>query len=147
MAMNFGQALEWIKKGGQVARDGWNSKGMWLALVGATGWCINDSVPAFDAIVRKTMANTMPWIGMKTSDGAFVPWAASQTDLLAEDWCAVQSVVEICCARCSEFGVKFPATANYVIEWNKLRARGWVQAELPRDHRDLICPRCQKEQR
>lgn len=27
-----------------------------------------------------------PWIGMKTADDGFVPWLASQTDLLAEDW-------------------------------------------------------------
>ena len=26
------------------------------------------------------------WIGMKTADGKFVPWLASQTDILAEDW-------------------------------------------------------------
>lgn len=28
----------------------------------------------------------LPWIGMKTADDGFVPWLASQTDLLAEDW-------------------------------------------------------------
>ena len=27
-----------------------------------------------------------PWIGMKTADNKFVPWLASQTDILAEDW-------------------------------------------------------------
>lgn len=27
-----------------------------------------------------------PWIGMKTADDGFVPWLASQTDILAEDW-------------------------------------------------------------
>lgn len=31
----------------------------------------------------------MPWIGMKTADGKFVPWLASQTDLLASDWSVV----------------------------------------------------------
>ena len=28
----------------------------------------------------------LPWIGMKTADDKFVPWLASQTDILAEDW-------------------------------------------------------------
>jgi hypothetical protein len=28
----------------------------------------------------------LPWIGMKTADNKFVPWLASQTDILAEDW-------------------------------------------------------------
>jgi hypothetical protein len=28
----------------------------------------------------------LPWIGMKTADNKFVPWLASQTDILAGDW-------------------------------------------------------------
>jgi hypothetical protein len=30
--MNFGEALENLKKGNKVAREGWNGKGMWLDL-------------------------------------------------------------------------------------------------------------------
>ena len=30
--------------------------------------------------------NLLPWIGMKTADNKFVPWLASQTDMIAEDW-------------------------------------------------------------
>jgi hypothetical protein len=69
--MNFGQALE-ILKGGQnrVCRSGWNGKGMWLAL----------QVP--DANSKMTL----PYIYMSTVQGDLVPWLASQTDLLAEDW-------------------------------------------------------------
>jgi hypothetical protein len=29
---------------------------------------------------------------MKTADGKFVPWLASQTDMLAEDWVIVEMV-------------------------------------------------------
>ncbi|EKT6331184.1 DUF2829 domain-containing protein [Escherichia coli] len=32
----------------------------------------------------------LPWIGMKTADGCFVPWLASQTDLLSDDWIVIQ---------------------------------------------------------
>lgn len=28
----------------------------------------------------------LPWIGMKTADDCFVPWLASQTDMLSDDW-------------------------------------------------------------
>jgi hypothetical protein len=28
----------------------------------------------------------IPWVGMKTADNKFVPWLASQTDILSEDW-------------------------------------------------------------
>ena len=29
---------------------------------------------------------TLPYIYMKTADDNLVPWLASQTDMLAEDW-------------------------------------------------------------
>ena len=32
----------------------------------------------------------LPWIGMKTVDDKFVPWLASQTDVLSEDWGVVE---------------------------------------------------------
>lgn len=71
--MNFGQALETLKAGKRVARTGWDGKGMWLALVRSENR-------------TRTTLRLLPWIGMKTADGCFVPWLASQTDLLAEDW-------------------------------------------------------------
>ena len=33
MAMNFGQAIEALKQGEKVCREGWNGKGMWLFIV------------------------------------------------------------------------------------------------------------------
>ena len=36
------------------------------------------------------MQRTPSWIGMKTADDTFVPWLASQTDMLAEDWEVVE---------------------------------------------------------
>ena len=30
--LNFGQAIEALKRGEKVAREGWNGKGMWIAL-------------------------------------------------------------------------------------------------------------------
>ena len=32
---------------------------------------------------------TMPYIYMRTAQGDFVPWPASQTDVLASDWTIV----------------------------------------------------------
>lgn len=74
--MNFGEALEVLKGGGEVCRKGWNGVGLWLKL----------QVP--DAHSKMTL----PYIYInypvdaKTTPGAMVPWLASQTDLLAEDW-------------------------------------------------------------
>jgi len=78
--MNFGQAIEALKKGHKVSRAGWNGKGMWIALV--QGWDMADS----ELRSEIDELETAPWIGMKTADGKFVPWLASQTDVLAEDW-------------------------------------------------------------
>lgn len=98
--MNFGQALEALKAGKRVARVGWNGNGMWLRLlspgepIGDEGIGHTTVQPSRDVrtatMVRFAgVAGTfvcLPWIGMKTADGGFVPWLASQTDLLAEDW-------------------------------------------------------------
>ena len=76
-AMSFGLAIEAMKKGKKVSRAGWNGKGMWLKLI--TDWNGNISSLPSDY-------ETPPWIGMKTADNKFVPWLASQTDMLADDW-------------------------------------------------------------
>lgn len=78
---NFGIALEAIKQGYKVARSGWNGAGLWLEL----------QTP--DAHSKMTL----PYIYInypqdaKTTPGARVPWLASQTDLLAEDWHLVEN--------------------------------------------------------
>lgn len=75
--MDFGAALDLIKKGDRVARAGWNSEGMYLFRVahwdGTGDGALNDCPHS-------------PFIAMKTADGKVVPWLASQTDVLAEDW-------------------------------------------------------------
>lgn len=80
--LTFGLALEALKRGHRVARAGWNGKGMWLGLV--EGYNYNPD--AGRAIAYALGCQKLPWIGMKTADNCFVPWLASQTDMLAEDW-------------------------------------------------------------
>lgn len=85
--MNFGMALERLKRGCRVARAGWNGRGMWIVLVTAG----TDYPPQHAYVVTEPNGALLPrallpWIGMKTADDCFVPWLASQTDLLAEDW-------------------------------------------------------------
>lgn len=83
--MTFGLAIEVLKAGKRVARAGWNGKGMWLVMVASDGWTVPNknyvSHPEFDG-----EPHLLPWIGMKTADNGFVPWLASQTDILATDW-------------------------------------------------------------
>jgi hypothetical protein len=68
--MNFGQAIEAMKAGAKVTREGWNGKGMWLAL----------QVPDQHSKMQQ------PYIYMCPVGGKLVPWLASQSDMLAEDW-------------------------------------------------------------
>jgi len=64
----FGWAIDAMQRGGNVCRRGWNGKGMSIY------YADNES------------AEFLPFIAMKTVDDKFVPWLASQTDMLADDW-------------------------------------------------------------
>lgn len=80
--LSFGMALDAMKLGKRVARTNWNGTGMWLALV--LGYDYNPD--AGKGAVHALGCKKLPWIGIKTADSTFVPWTASQTDMLATDW-------------------------------------------------------------
>lgn len=86
--MNFGHAIEMLKAGYKVARSGWNGKGMFLYYVPAA------SYPPSTNIAKETFGGqSVPYgayIAMKTAQGNVVPWLASQTDMLAEDWLIIE---------------------------------------------------------
>lgn len=80
--MNFGEAIKNLKEGKKVARKGWNGKGIFIEL----------QVP------DEHSKMTHPYIfidttGLQTNNPDApknrVPWLASQTDMLAEDWMLV----------------------------------------------------------
>jgi hypothetical protein len=68
--MDFGKALQNLKEGNKVCREGWNGKGMFLKL----------------NPVCQEETSTLPYLVMFTACKNYVPWLASQTDILAEDW-------------------------------------------------------------
>ncbi len=68
--VSFSTALAALKDGASVTRQGWNGKSMWLAL---------QSPGEFSMM-------TLPYIYMCTAQGELVPWLASQTDILSNDW-------------------------------------------------------------
>jgi hypothetical protein len=83
--MDFGQALEALKNGGCVTREGWNGKGMFLYLVPGSTFTVNRP-PLLGIYEHGKEVTYLPHIDMKTADGACVPWLASHADLLAKDW-------------------------------------------------------------
>lgn len=76
--VSFGLAIEALKAGMLVSRTGWNGKDMWLGLVSPEDYDVDN--------LQLSDATKLPWIGMKTADEKIVPWLASQTDVLADDW-------------------------------------------------------------
>lgn len=84
-ALNFGQAIEALKQGKKVARVNWNGKGMYILL----------QTPDENSKMNR------PYIYMECPNGSTkqfgetknefdrVPWLASQTDMLSEDWVVV----------------------------------------------------------
>ena len=83
--MTFGLAIEAMKKGKKVARKGWNGNNMFLYYVpvGAYKPCTEI---ATSLVNENGLVEYGAYIAMKTAQGNVVPWLASQTDMLAEDW-------------------------------------------------------------
>lgn len=88
--MDFSDVLFYLKEipNARFMRRGWNGKGMFIFLVPGSSFKVNR--PPLDVIYKKgTVIRYHPHIDMKTADGQIVPWLASQTDLLADDWMRV----------------------------------------------------------
>ena len=83
--MNFSTALDAIKNGSRVARQGWNGKGMFIFLVPGSVFLVNRP-PLLGIFPEGTEVRYHAHVDMKTADGQIVPWLCSQTDLMAEDW-------------------------------------------------------------
>jgi hypothetical protein len=80
---SFGAAIKAMKMGIKVRRAGWNGKGMFLYHVPA------NSYPAATKIAFDHFGQSVPYgeyIAMKTAQENVVPWLASQTDMLSNDW-------------------------------------------------------------
>ena len=68
--MNFGEAINLLKSGRALIRSGWNGANQFLKL----------QVPDENSKMN------LPYIYITTVQGKRVPWLASQTDILSEDW-------------------------------------------------------------
>lgn len=74
--MTFSEALVAVKRGYLIQRAGWNGKGLWAGLQKPD----------------EQSKMTLPYLYIQyppdatNTPGALVPWLASQTDILAEDW-------------------------------------------------------------
>ena len=79
--MTFGEAIEQMKAGQCVQREGWNGKNMHIYLEDAF------SFPIGDGVYKGHARRYEPVICMFTAQGKHQPgWLASQPDILANDW-------------------------------------------------------------
>lgn len=78
--LTFGDAVHFLKQGKRVARHGWNGKGMWLEIQRPDEHS-KMTLPYLYLNYPNDSANT---------PGARVPWLASQTDVLCEDWVVLE---------------------------------------------------------
>ena len=85
--MDLGRAIQLLKVGQRVQRQGWNGKNQYIELATNISYknANNEIVNAeHDAIGNKAIA----FVG---TSGVQLGWLASQTDMLAEDWKIVEN--------------------------------------------------------
>ena len=82
--MDFGKAVNICKSGRSIRRRGWNGKDQFVFYVPEAKMFPNTK------LMRVYSDNGLiafrDFLAMKTVDGTIVPWVASQSDLLADDW-------------------------------------------------------------
>lgn len=81
----FEDAIRMLKRGLKVARQNWNGKDQYVFKIDPY---LNDQ---FRIDEFPTMVGTpYPYLAIKTNYNGLVPWLASQTDMLADDWYIVE---------------------------------------------------------
>lgn len=81
--LNFGIALEAMKKGSRITRKGWNGSGMFVYYVPA------NTYKAQTEIAKKHFGENVEYrayMALKTAQGDVATWNPSGSDTLAEDW-------------------------------------------------------------
>jgi len=84
---NFSKALCLLKEGYKVTRDEWNGKGVFIYYVPSNKYPASGNIlGTMKGCFKDDLVPYCAYLAMKTVDNKIVPWVASQTDILAEDW-------------------------------------------------------------
>ena len=84
--MTFGEAIEAVKLGSRVKRDGWNGKNQYIEL--ATSISYKNTQGEIINVEHEAIGNNA--IAFVGTSGVQLGWLASQADMLAEDWTIVE---------------------------------------------------------
>ena len=85
--LSFSEALYEVKRGKKIHRSGWNGKGMFVFFVPANSYPASGN--KLGTLIGRFENDMVPYgeyLAMKTAQNNVVPWLASQTDILANDW-------------------------------------------------------------
>lgn len=99
ITVNFGQALQALKQGKKVTRQGWNGKGQWVVLMPSLylppystqepGAKVNDRTAKHIGV--DTPLDSQPYFALFNAQGKWQPgWVPSVSDSLADDWEVVE---------------------------------------------------------
>lgn len=92
--LNFGQAIEALKQGKRVARQGWNGKGLFIFMQ-VPAEIHEDVVPKMQSLPdsvkdefgkRGGSIRYKNQLAMVYPDNTIYGWVASPSDVLEEDW-------------------------------------------------------------
>ena len=86
--MNFGEAIEAMKSGSKIAREGWNGNGMFVVYQKGypDGIKVNEQTADAYGVEEGTLMKFRPYMQLKTAQNDCAMWAPSGSDALAEDW-------------------------------------------------------------
>lgn len=97
IGFSFSEALDRVKQGRQMARLGWNGSGQFVFVVHGSDQSHPDERAGLLSGIRASLfafgdrgtSRRLPHVALHNTRGESVPWAPSQTDMLAEDWVQV----------------------------------------------------------
>lgn len=85
--ISFGKAVEALKQGKKVSRINWNGKGMYVYYVPASSYpAQRNTQGTMLGVFSNDMVPYRDYLAMKTVNDEVVPWVASQSDILSDDW-------------------------------------------------------------
>ena len=84
--MEFGKAIELMKQGKRVKRNGWNGKNQYIELASNISY-VNSKNEIINVNHLNIGNQAIAFVG---TSGVQLGWLASQADMLADDWLLVE---------------------------------------------------------
>ena len=86
--VSFGKAIELLKDGKKVCREGWNGKGMFVVYQKGypDGISCNKNTAEAWGLNEGDLFKCEPYLQIKMVNGSHAMWVPSINDILSDDW-------------------------------------------------------------